>query len=173
MNSFNITGRISTEIKADMTKNGTPTVKFGFAENAWDASKKQEKTNFFDIVAYGKIAERLQHYAKKGDKISLIGSLNVESFKTPEGKNRYSHTVVIERFEFCEPRYVPKQLAYYREKAVEHLAKWKLLQKTNPEAAKSIMKLWDDPSNAQYNETLNTAIDEVDAGWESVKTAKS
>lgn len=56
--------------------------------------EKVTETQWHNIVAFGKTAEILEKYAKKGDKIAIEGKLVTRKWQTNEGENRYSTEVV-------------------------------------------------------------------------------
>jgi single-strand DNA-binding protein len=72
--------------------------KFSLATSETYKSKQGEKvteTQWHNIVAFGKTAEVLEKYVKKGDKIAVEGKLVTRKWQTNEGENRYSTEVVV------------------------------------------------------------------------------
>jgi len=57
--------------------------------------EKVTETQWHNIVAFGKTAEVLEKYVKKGDKIAVEGKLVTRKWQTNEGENRYSTEVVV------------------------------------------------------------------------------
>lgn len=51
---------------------------------------KQSKTHWYSIIAWGKTAEIVKDYLKKGQKIAISGKLISRSYKTSDGENRFS-----------------------------------------------------------------------------------
>ena len=54
------------------------------------------ETDFIDIVVWEKTAEYLSKYAKKGDRIELVGKWQVSKYQTSDGKNRVVNECVVE-----------------------------------------------------------------------------
>ena len=54
------------------------------------------ETDFIDIVVWEKTAEYLSKYAKKGDRIELVGKWQVRKYQTSDGKNRVVNECVVE-----------------------------------------------------------------------------
>ena len=54
------------------------------------------ETDFIDIVVWEKTAEYLSKYAKKGDRIELVGKWQVRKYQTSDGKNRVVSECVVE-----------------------------------------------------------------------------
>lgn len=74
-------------------------VRFSVAtdEGYKDASgNKVEKTAWHNIVAFGKLADVIQKYFKKGQEIFIIGKLDY--FKTDDGK--ISTSIIVNEFDF-------------------------------------------------------------------------
>ena len=69
MNQVNLIGRLGKEPE---TKNGA--CKFSIATN--DGTKDKPKTNWHNVVSFGKTAEVLQKYLKKGYQIGIVGRLD-------------------------------------------------------------------------------------------------
>lgn len=58
------------------------------------------KTDFIPITIWGKRAEAVVKYMKKGDYISLSGRLRTGSYEDKEGNRKYIAEVVAEEFKF-------------------------------------------------------------------------
>jgi single-strand DNA-binding protein len=76
MNNVTLLGRLG---KDPENKNGA--VKFSIATN--DGSKDKLKTNWHNIVAFGKTGESIEKFFKKGDMIGIVGRLD---YNQHEGK---------------------------------------------------------------------------------------
>lgn len=79
----------------------TAICKFGIALNeVWGGrDNRQEKTHFFDVVAFGRTAENLNEFFRKGDQIVVIGSLQYDSWEDRDSGNKRSK-VEIKCFSF-------------------------------------------------------------------------
>ena len=105
MNLVIIKGNLTRDPELRYTPNGTVVCDLGVAVNhKWtngDGEKKEE-VNFFDAQAWGKTAEVICEYFKKGKPILLQGRLKQDQWKDKAtGENRYKIKVVVDRFEFC------------------------------------------------------------------------
>lgn len=56
---------------------------------------KQEKSEFHNCVAFGKLAEVIDDYQKKGSQLYIEGKLTTEKWKTKDGQDRYTTKVII------------------------------------------------------------------------------
>lgn len=162
MNIFVAIGRC-TELKRDMTKGGTMVVRFGLAETAWNYSTKQEQVNFHNLVGYGKIADRLDRYVKKGDKICVIGVQTVRTYSSAAGESKKMVETVISEFEFCENRNMVKQRDFYKSKASESAAMFALMKEQAPEAAEALERSL--PDSEKLAEAVKKATEALEKEW--------
>ena len=69
-----------------------------FVTNTLAISEGKDKTEFVSVTAFGKTAEVLYKYVKKGDMVLVEGSINT-SVLEKDGKKTYFTTVVVLRAE--------------------------------------------------------------------------
>jgi single-strand DNA-binding protein len=60
----------------------------------------EEKTTWFNCVAFGKTAEFISKYFEKGKPIYVIGRVEVNMWETKEGEKRADLQVVVDRAQF-------------------------------------------------------------------------
>lgn len=93
MNKVLLCGRTCSEWK---------TRKYGdnksFVTNTLAIQEGKDKTEFVSITAFGKTAEVLYKYVKKGDMVLVEGSIHT-SINEKDGKKQYYTTVVVLRAE--------------------------------------------------------------------------
>lgn len=58
------------------------------------------KTDFIPVIIWGKRAEVIAKYMKKGDCISLSGSLRTRSYDDKDGNKKYIAEVIADEFKF-------------------------------------------------------------------------
>lgn len=56
--------------------------------------EKKEKTGFFEAEAWGKLAEIISSYAKKGRQVCIQGSLEQQTWESPDGKKNYKIKII-------------------------------------------------------------------------------
>ena len=86
INTITVTGRVTAkpEVKSVKgRKENTALARFNIAVN-----KNEDITFFFPVVAWGALAEALEKYVNKGDKITISGYLAYEEWETGEGERR-------------------------------------------------------------------------------------
>ena len=101
MNKVILTGRITKDLEIKYTTEKTAVVSYQLA-----VRKTKTDAYFINCVAYGKTAELLNQYCKKGSSINLIGSIRTRNYDDKDGKRVYITEVVVEEIEFASQ---PKQ----------------------------------------------------------------
>ena len=88
--SYNYTaveGRLTRDLElSHVGAKGTAMTKLSIANETGFGDNK--KTNFIDATAWGKTAEYLCNYARKGARVLVAGKLQQDSWKDKEGNNR-------------------------------------------------------------------------------------
>ena len=58
--------------------------------------EKQERTEWHNVVFFGKLAEIVQTYLHKGSKVYVEGKLRTRKWQDKDGQDRYSTEVVVD-----------------------------------------------------------------------------
>ena len=69
-----------------------------FVTNTIAIKESKDKTEFVNVTVFGKTAEVVYKYVKKGDMVLMEGSIHT-SVSEKDGKNQYFTTVVVLRAE--------------------------------------------------------------------------
>lgn len=59
---------------------------------------RQDKTEWHRVVIFGKLAEVVEKYLKKGDKVYFEGKLQTRQWTDKEGQERYTTEIVVDSF---------------------------------------------------------------------------
>jgi len=109
MASFNkviLAGNLTRDPELRYLPNGTPVARIGLAiGRRWktETGELKEDTTFVDVDAYGKQAETIAQYMKKGRPILIEGRLRYDSWDDKQsGQKRSKLSVVLERFSFLD-----------------------------------------------------------------------
>ena len=97
LNKTMIIGRVTQDPELKTIPSGQSVVSFGVATNfVWNnsAGEKQEKVEFHNIVAWGKLAEIVGQYLKKGSKAFVEGRLQTRDWEGDDGVKRYRTEIV-------------------------------------------------------------------------------
>lgn len=104
MNEAFIIGNLARDPELKWINKETCVVKFQLATNERWLDKdgnKMEKTDWHNCSAWGKKAETISKFVKKGDRIAIRGKIRNNNFETKEGTKVYGYEIVVENFEFC------------------------------------------------------------------------
>lgn len=103
LNKVFLIGNLTRDPELKTLPSGTAVVSFGVATNrVWKDQKgeKKEDTQFHNVVAFGRQAEVINQYLKKGSMIFVEGRIQTQSWDAPDGSKRYKTEVVAETFQF-------------------------------------------------------------------------
>jgi len=107
LNRVLLIGRLTRDPELRYTPSGSAVTEFGLAvnRNFKDSSgERREQTCFVDIQAWGRQAEVINEYLRKGRQVFVEGRLDFSSWETPEGQKRSKLRVVVENFQFLGGR---------------------------------------------------------------------
>ena len=97
MNSVNLVGRFVRDLELKYSKEGKAMLKSSIAVN-----RSKDVTDFINIVAFGKTAELIAEYHKKGDLIAIQGAIWTGSYEK-EGQKVYTFEVCVNQITFVKP----------------------------------------------------------------------
>lgn len=103
LNSLILEGNLVRDAVLTEPAPGFKKCTFSVAVNRFYKSRNNEDVNevsFFDVEAYGKMAEYCEPKAKKGRGIRVVGRLKQDTWKDSEGKNVSKVYVVAEHLEY-------------------------------------------------------------------------
>ena len=98
LNKIMIIGRATKDPEIKTTPGGTKVVKFGMATNDVykdKAGQKVEETEYHNCVAFGKLAEVIGSFVKKGQEIYVEGKKKTRSWEK-DGKTNYIVEVIVD-----------------------------------------------------------------------------
>lgn len=97
MNNVQLIGRISTDLVLKEGQKGAKYCPFTIAVKRARATQNLEQdTDFIPCIAFGKTAEVLCGYKKKGNMVGVVGELNINEIKNENGKKYYTEVTVRE-----------------------------------------------------------------------------
>ena len=100
MANFNkviLAGNLTRDPELRYTPNGQAVASFSVATNRrWtdQNGEKKDAAEFTDVVVWGKLAETVSTYMKKGRRIHVIGRLQTRSWEAQDGSKRSKTEVV-------------------------------------------------------------------------------
>ena len=101
-NKVILLGNLTRDIELRHTQSGMALAKFGMAINRkWSQNGEQkESTCFVDLTAWGRQAEVLNQYVRKGSQLFVEGRLEYSTWEAEGGGKRSKLEVVVENFQF-------------------------------------------------------------------------
>lgn len=94
VNKVILVGRLGKDPETRFTPSGTGVTNFSLATSEqWkdkNTGEKQEKTEWHNIVTFGKLAEICGEYLRKGSECYVEGSLTTEKWTDKSGNDRYT-----------------------------------------------------------------------------------
>jgi single-strand DNA-binding protein len=97
LNKVMIIGRLGRDPEMRYTPSGRPVTTFSVATSRnWSTSdgEKRAETEWFNIVAWGSLAEICNQYLLKGQQVFVEGRLQSRNWEDPEGKRHTSVEIV-------------------------------------------------------------------------------
>ncbi len=107
LNRVQIIGNVGKECELRYTPDGTPTANFSVAVNNKFTAKsgeKKEETEWFNCVAWSKLAETLNQYLKKGQQVYVEGRQKTRQYETKDGQKHWRTELVAQRVLFLGKR---------------------------------------------------------------------
>lgn len=117
LNSCNFIGRLGRDPEVKYANSGAAIVNFSIAcgDDYKDKSgQKVEQTNWINVVAFGKLAEIIGQWVKKGSQVYISGKQVTRKWQDKEGQDRYSTEIVANDMQMLgsksdAPQQAPKQ----------------------------------------------------------------
>ena len=98
VNKVILVGRLGKDPEIRSTPQGTTVAKFTIATDdkyTDRAGEKQERTEWHNITAWGKLAEICGQYLKKGKLVYIEGAIRTESWEDKETKQKRYRTEIV------------------------------------------------------------------------------
>jgi single-strand DNA-binding protein len=96
-------GRVGKDAECRFTVSGQAVANFSVAtsERFIKDGEKQERTEWHDIVFWGKLAEVVGEHVKKGSMVLVEGRIEKHKYQDKDGNDRLSVNIVGNHFEFA------------------------------------------------------------------------
>ena len=103
VNKAILIGNLGKDPELRYTPGGQPTASFSLATtDRWTDKngQKQERTEWHNIVAWGKLAELVNQYLKKGRSAYVEGRIATRSWDDRDGNKKYRTEIVANQIQF-------------------------------------------------------------------------
>ncbi len=125
LNKVTIIGNVGNEPEMRFTPNGKPVTSFSVATN-WvyttpEGERKQE-TEWFNVVAWNKLAEQCNQFLTKGRLVYVEGRLRTRTWESQDSQKHYRTEVIANRVTFLDRQAsapLPEEGAHVEEGAHE------------------------------------------------------
>lgn len=105
MNKVLLVGRLTKDPELRTTPGGMAVTRFTIAVSEPFANKNGEReTNFISCSAFGRQADNISKYCRKGSMVSAEGRIRTGSYDAQDGTKRYTTEVVCDRVNFLSPK---------------------------------------------------------------------
>jgi single stranded DNA-binding protein (ssb) len=98
MNNITLVGRLTKDLELKYGQSGKAYGKFSLAVKR---PHSKDEVDFINCVAFGKTAELIDKYLKKGSRVGIVGSLQMSRYEI-NGEKRTSYEVMVQNIEFLE-----------------------------------------------------------------------
>lgn len=101
LNQVTIIGRLTRDPEQKALPNGTAVSNFSVATSrTWKdkAGAKQEETEFHNCVAFGRTAEVIGQYLKKGQLVNVVGRLQTRNWEK-DGHKNYRTEIIVDQMQ--------------------------------------------------------------------------
>ena len=93
MNSVNLIGRLGQDPEVKYFESGSVVSEFSLAVSGWNG--KEKTTNWINCKAWGKTAQAVADFARKGEMLGVCGELRQESWTDRTTGEKKSKLVVV------------------------------------------------------------------------------
>lgn len=108
LNKAQVIGFLGRDPEVRAVKDGRSVVMFSVATTEKGYTKQTgevvpERTEWHNIVTFGRTADVAQKYLHKGSKVYCEGKMRSRSFEGNDGKMHYYHEIVVDAMELLDP----------------------------------------------------------------------
>lgn len=98
MKTIFLTGRLVADPEIKLVKDDEIKVaNFRLANNESD----KDNAEYFDVCCWDKLADFAEARCKKGNKVFIQGTYNMESYQDKDDKRRYKFKIIAQKIEFA------------------------------------------------------------------------
>jgi len=102
MNRIFLCGRLTRDPEVRYGDNQKAVGRFNIAVDRKFKREGDPTADFFNCTAFGKMAEFVEKYLKKGMKMLVVGHIQNDNYTNKEGQTVYSVQVIVDELEFAE-----------------------------------------------------------------------
>jgi len=102
LNKVFLVGNLTRDPELRQTTSGQPVASFGVATSRFyvdSSGQKQKQTEFHNVVTWGRNAEIVNQYLRKGNSVLVEGRLQTRSWQDQQGNKHWRTEVIAERIQ--------------------------------------------------------------------------
>lgn len=105
INNVTLQGKLGKDIDLKYTQSGKAVGTTSIAvDRDFKNANGEKETDWVNIVFWGKTAETVSNYFRKGDEILVVGRIQTRSYEDNSGGRKYVTEVVADKFSFTTGR---------------------------------------------------------------------
>ena len=105
MNKVYLIGNLTRDPELTETPSGVARCRFSIAVNRnYRGPDGERQTDFFNCTAWRGQAETIARYTKKGNKVAVVGSIEMREYEDNTGVRRTAVDVIVQDVEFLTPK---------------------------------------------------------------------
>ena len=107
LNKVMVIGNLGGDPELRHTPSGRPVANFSMASSRrWTTAEgeQRDETEWFNVVAWGGLAETCNQYLHKGSRVYIEGRLQTRSWEDQEGQQRFRTEVVAQQMIMLDAR---------------------------------------------------------------------
>ena len=106
MNKVLLMGRLTRdpEVRYSQGANATAVARFSIAVDRKFKREGEPDADFFNCTSFGKQAEFVERYLRKGTKVVVVGRVQNDNYTNKDGQQVYSVRIMVDEIEFAESK---------------------------------------------------------------------
>lgn len=105
MNKIFLIGNLTKDPELSETSSGVAVCRFAIAVNRrYTTANGERETDFFNVTAWRGLAETVAKYCKKGQKVAVIGTIQIRQYEANDGTKKTAIDVIADEVEFLSTR---------------------------------------------------------------------
>ena len=105
MNKVFLIGNLTRDPEIRETPSGVSMCRFSIAvQRPYSGQDGERQTDFFECTAWRGLAETIARFTKKGNKVAIVGSVQIRNYEDNQGMKRTAVDIIVQDCEFLSPR---------------------------------------------------------------------
>ena len=105
MNKVFLIGNLTRDPELRETPSGVAMCRFAIAvSRPYSSQDGERQTDFFECTAWRGLAETIARFTKKGNKVAIVGHIQIRNYEDNQGAKRTAVDVIVQDCEFLTPK---------------------------------------------------------------------